>query len=213
MKKVRIDIVSDVVCPWCIIGYKRLEQALTALSDSLKADLYWHPFELNPAMGDQGQNLKEHLQQKYGTTDEASHSARQTLTQLGNEVGFEFHFSPDMRIFNTRQAHQLLMWASSEDKQLELQLKLFQCYFTDNQDISDQQVLMDAATSVGLSPDTAILVLNDKTWADSVATTEQQWLEAGINAVPAIIIDKKHLVSGAQTTDLLISTLKQITAI
>ncbi|MFB9215735.1 DsbA family oxidoreductase [Vibrio sinaloensis] len=210
MKKVRIDIVSDVVCPWCIIGYKRLEQALSTLSDSLEADLYWHPFELNPAMGEQGQNLKEHLQEKYGTTEEASQSARQTLTQLGHEVGFEFHFSPQIRIYNTRKAHQLLMWASSENKQLELKLKLFQCYFTDNQDISDEKVLIDAAANVGLDSETAKLVLADMTWAESVATTEQQWLEAGINAVPAIIINKKHLISGAQTSELLVSALKQI---
>lgn len=210
MKKVRIDIVSDVVCPWCIIGYKRLEQALSTLSDSLEADLYWHPFELNPAMGEQGQNLKEHLQEKYGTTEEASQSARQTLTQLGHEVGFEFHFSPQMRIYNTRKAHQLLMWASSENKQLELKLKLFHCYFTDNQDISDEKVLIDSAANVGLDSETAKLVLADMTWAESVATTEQQWLEAGINAVPAIIINKKHLISGAQTSELLVSALKQI---
>tara|TARA_Y100001956_G_scaffold46276_1_gene44987 strand:+ start:1514 stop:2158 length:645 start_codon:yes stop_codon:yes gene_type:complete len=211
MKKVRIDIVSDVVCPWCIIGYKRLEQALMTLSDQVEADVSWHPFELNPAMGQDGQNLKEHLQEKYGTTDEASQSARETLSGLGNEVGFDFNFTPDMRIYNTRKAHQLLMWASSEDKQLDLQLALFHAYFTDNLDISNDDVLLECIQSVGLDLDIARDVLEDDGWAESVATTEQQWLEAGINAVPAIIIDRKHLISGAQTTELLISALQQIT--
>ncbi|KHA62395.1 DSBA oxidoreductase [Vibrio variabilis] len=211
MNKVRIDIVSDVVCPWCIIGYKRLEQALMTLSDEVEADINWHPFELNPAMGVEGQNLKQHLQEKYGTNDEASDAARQTLTQLGNEVGFPFHFTPNMRIYNTRKAHQLLMWSSSEGKQLELQLALFHCYFTDNQDIGDEAVLIQCAQSVGLDPSVAEKVIRDEGWAESVATTEQQWLEAGINAVPAIIINQKHLISGAQTTELLISALRQIT--
>lgn len=211
MSKVRIDIVSDVVCPWCIIGYKRLEQSLSALADSVEADINWHPFELNPAMGQEGQNLKLHLQEKYGTTDEASQSARETLTQLGQEVGFTFNFTPEMRIYNTRKAHQLLMWASSEGKQLELQLALFHAYFTENLNISEDEVLLACANKVGLDSAVASSVLEDQGWAESVATTEQQWLEAGINAVPAIIIDRKHLISGAQTTELLISALQQIT--
>ncbi|WP_159737896.1 DsbA family oxidoreductase [Vibrio atypicus] len=210
MDKVRIDIVSDVVCPWCIIGYKRLEQALSALSNEIEADIHWHPFELNPAMGSEGQNLREHLHEKYGTTEEASISARETLTNLGKEVGFEFHFSDEMRIYNTRKAHQLLMWASSEGKQFDLQLSLFYAYFSDNKDISQEEVLLQCALEAELDNDVAKQVLNDSGWAETVASTEQQWLEAGINAVPAIIINQRHLISGAQTTDRLTSALKQI---
>lgn len=211
MKRIRIDIVSDVVCPWCIIGYKRLELALMSVADEIEADIHWHPFELNPAMGAEGQNLREHLAEKYGTTTEASIAARETLTKLGNEVGFAFNFSDESRIYNTRKAHQLLMWAQSEDKQYDLELALFHAYFTDGKDISDPQVLIDCASELGLDATMVSQVISDETWADAVASTEQQWLEAGINAVPAIIFDRKHLISGAQTTELLLSAIKQIT--
>ncbi|MFM2587173.1 DsbA family oxidoreductase [Vibrio sp. TBV020] len=210
MNKVRIDIVSDVVCPWCIIGYKRLETALATLEDSVEADIQWHPFELNPAMPPEGQNLREHLKEKYGTTDEASISARETLTSLGQEVGFNFQFNDEMRIYNTRKAHQLLMWAQSEGKQFDLELILFQAYFSEGRNIADPDVLIACAESVGLDAETVKSVINDESWAEAVATTEQQWLEAGINAVPAIIINRKHLISGAQTTDLLVSAIEQI---
>ena len=210
MNKIRIDIVSDVVCPWCIIGYKRLEQALMVVADDVDAEIHWHPFELNPAMGPQGQNLREHLHEKYGTTTEASISARETLTALGQEVGFDFSFSDEMRIYNTRKAHQLLMWAQSEEKQFDLELALFHAYFSENKDVSNDDVLVECAVSVGLDESTAKNVITDPSWAEAVASTEQQWLEAGINAVPAIIINRKHLISGAQTSDLLVSAINQI---
>lgn len=212
MDKVRIDIVSDIVCPWCIIGYKRLEAALMTLAEQVDADIQWHPFELNPAMGPDGQNLREHLKEKYGTSDEASVSARETLTTLGQEVGFEFNFADDSRIYNTRKAHQLLMWAYSENKQFDLELELFHAYFTYGKDISQENILLECAEHVGLDVDVARTVLNDPSWAESVASTEQQWLEAGINAVPAIIINRKHLISGAQTSELLVSAINQIIA-
>lgn len=210
MNKIRIDIVSDVVCPWCIIGYKRLEQALMVVADDVDAEIHWHPFELNPAMGPEGQNLREHLHEKYGTTTEASISARETLTALGQEVGFDFSFSDEMRIYNTRKAHQLLMWAQSEEKQFDLELALFYAYFSENKDVSSDDVLVECAVSVGLDESIAKNVITDPSWAEAVASTEQQWLEAGINAVPAIIINRKHLISGAQTSDLLVSAINQI---
>ncbi len=109
MSKLRIDIVSDVVCPWCVIGYKRLEAAMQMHPD-VEFDLHWHPFELNPAMPHTGQNLREHLQEKYQTTDEASQMARQSLMETGKQLGFDFNFFDDMKIYNTRKAHQLVMW-------------------------------------------------------------------------------------------------------
>lgn len=211
MNKIRIDIVSDVVCPWCIIGYKRLEHALASLSESIEAEIHWHPFELNPAMGTEGQNLREHLHEKYGISEEASIAARETLTQLGREVGFKFNFYDGMKIYNTRKAHQLLMWSQSENKQFELEMALFKAYFSGAKDVSDPQVLIECAQSVGLDIELAGNILNDESWAQAVASTEQQWLEAGINAVPAIIIDRKHLISGAQTSELLTSALEKIT--
>lgn len=210
MHTLRIDIVSDVVCPWCIIGFKRLEQALSSLEHSISADIHWHPFELNPAMGPEGQNLREHIQEKYGTSEEASITARQTLTQLGQEVGFRFEFYDQMRIYNTRKAHQLLLWAQSKEKQMDLEMALFEAYFTDQLDVSDEKVLIECAAKVGLDPQVAKHIVDDESWADAVAATEQQWLEAGINAVPAIIINQKHLISGAQTSERLVEAIEQI---
>ena len=210
IKTIRIDLISDIVCPWCIIGYKNLEHALSKLSDSLKADIYWHPFELNPMMKSEGENLREHIAEKYGTSLEASIAATQTISELGQDLGFNFKFSDDMRIYNTRKAHQLLLWAQSENLQLDLEMALFQAYFTHRQDISNTTVLLDIAESLGLERNVCELVLQDESWAEAVSSTEYQWLEAGISAVPAMIIDKKHLISGAQPSEILVEALIEI---
>ncbi|RJX68932.1 DsbA family oxidoreductase [Vibrio sinensis] len=211
MNNIRIDIVSDIVCPWCVIGYKRLERVLNSHSSHIKADIHWHPFELNPAMPIQGQNLREHLAEKYDTTREASTLARKTLTQLGQEVDFEFQFFDEMRIFNTRKAHQLLLWAQDQDKQSLLMTLLFQAYFTQRQDISNPETLIGLAQSIGLDLDTAQHVLLDESWANTVLATERQWLDAGIQAVPAFILNQKHLISGAQTEAILTRAICEIT--
>ena len=210
IKSVRIDLISDIVCPWCIIGYKNLESALLTLSDSLKAEIYWHPFELNPMMKREGQNLREYIAEKYGTTLEASIAARQTITELGHDLGFKFNFTDDMKIYNTRKAHQLLLWAQSKNLQLELEMALFQAYFTHNQDISNPQTLLSIADSLELERKLCEQILEDESWAEAVSSTEHQWIEAGINAVPAMIIEKKHLLSGAQPCEILVDALIDI---
>ncbi|MFG0770405.1 DsbA family oxidoreductase [Vibrio plantisponsor] len=212
MRSLRIDIVSDVVCPWCIIGYKRLQAALKLVSNEIQAEIHWHPFELNPTMPEGGENLRDHLARKYGTTKEASIEARNTLTQLGAEVGFQFNFYEEMRIYNTRKAHQLLMWANQHHKQNELELALFEAYFRHEKNIDDENVLIQIAVDTGLNKAECLEVLHDDSWAKAVANTEQQWLQAGIHAVPAIIIDQKHLVSGAQSTERLVELLKSISS-
>ena len=119
----RIDIVSDVVCPWCIIGYKQLERALE--ESGIAARVHWHPFELNPHMADEGENLREHLAAKYGTSPEGSRKARARLTELGAQLGFTFNYADDMRMVNTFRAHQLLHWAEGEGRGHDLQMALF----------------------------------------------------------------------------------------
>lgn len=210
MRTLRIDIVSDVVCPWCIIGYRRLEAALSILSDQIRADIHWHPFELNPTMPKGGENLREHLARKYGASPQSSATARETLLRLGEEVGFQFRFTDEMRIYNTRKAHQLLLWANQHHKQAALELALFDAYFRQGQAMDEESVLLALAESVGLDRAQCTRVLNDESWAKAVANTEQQWLQAGIQAVPAIIIDQRHLISGAQTTENLLSLLQEI---
>ncbi|GAL20831.1 2-hydroxychromene-2-carboxylate isomerase/DsbA-like thioredoxin domain [Vibrio maritimus] len=149
-QKIKLDVVSDVVCPWCIIGYKRLEQAIRELGVEDRIDLEWQPFELNPHMPLEGQNLREHLAEKYGTTKEDSIRARENLTNLGAELGFRFQYDDDMKMLNTFESHILLEYAKSQGKQTELKLRLFSAFFGEGKDISNREVLANELQAVGL---------------------------------------------------------------
>ena len=208
--QLQIDIISDVMCPWCIVGYRRLEQALSQFDD-LEVKLQWHPFELNPAMGPEGQHLGEHIAEKYGSTPEQSTQNRQRLTQMGADLGFEFNFSDASRIYNTLQAHQLLYWAAEAGKQTELKLALFSSYFTDQKNPDDIEVLIEAATKVGLDADEARAVLTDKRFETAVKEEEQLWISRGIQAVPAIVFNQQYLVSGAQDPDTIAELISKLT--
>ncbi|MEY8837533.1 DsbA family oxidoreductase, partial [Cribrihabitans sp. XS_ASV171] len=148
-----VDIVSDVVCPWCIIGFLQLDRALAA--ENVIANLRWHPFELNPGMPNEGQNLREHIAEKYGSSRTDSDAARTRLTELGAGLGFSFRFSEDSRIWNTFAAHQLLDWAEGQGRQHPLKLALFEACFTRGEDVSEPDVLADVAARAGLDPEQA----------------------------------------------------------
>lgn len=205
-----IDIVSDVVCPWCIIGYKQLERALQ--ETGVSATVKWHPFELNPQMTEEGENLREHLSAKYGTSPADSAKVRERLTGIGDELGFSFSFSDDMRMVNTFKAHQLLHWAGDLGKEHALKLALFEAYFSQRQDLNDPQILVQVATSIGLDADGALAVLEDGRYADVVRQELGFWTSNGVQGVPAVIFDRKHLVSGAQGVDNYAAILRQIKA-
>ncbi|MBB1364587.1 DsbA family oxidoreductase [Shewanella sp. SR44-4] len=208
--QLQIDIISDVMCPWCIVGYRRLEQALSKFDD-LEVTLQWHPFELNPAMGPEGQHLGEHIAEKYGSTPEQSAQNRQRLTQMGADLGFEFNFSDSSRIYNTLLAHQLLYWAAESGKQTDLKLALFSSYFTEQKNPDDIEVLIEAAAKVGLNADEARAVLTDKRFEAAVKEEEQLWISRGIQAVPAIVFNQQHLVSGAQDPDTIAELITKLT--
>ena len=205
--QVRIDIVSDVVCPWCIIGFKQLERAIEQVGDSVRVDLQWHPFELNPRMPPEGQNLREHLARKYGTTLEQSIAARARLTALGEELGFAFRYFDEMRMHNTFHAHQLLHWAEGSGKQTGLKLALFDSYFTRREDVSDPRVLASAAKRAGLDPHEAMAVIDGGEFAAAVREREQFWMDRGINGVPAFIFNQHSLIFGAHSIDAFADTL------
>lgn len=192
----QIDIVSDVVCPWCIIGFKQLEQAMGATG--MGAYVRWHPFELNPQMPPEGQNLREHLAEKYGTTPEQSRTARQRLTDLGDSLGFTFNYSDDTRMVNTFAAHQLLDWAAEQNLQHPLKMALFAAFFTEGKDVSDHAVLAASAGAVGLDPAQARSVLESGSHAEQTRAKQRVWLERGISGVPAMVFAGKYLVTGAQ---------------
>ena len=208
-RRVRIDIVSDVVCPWCIIGYKQLERALE-LTD-ISADIHWHPFELNPNMVPEGENLREHLAAKYGTTPEGSRKARARLTALGAELGFTFNYADDMRMVNTFRAHQIIHWAETHGRAHQMKMALFAAFFTFRRDLNNPQVLADCAAEIGLDRNEALVVLEDSRYAQKVRDAEQLWLARGIQGVPAVIFEERFLLSGAQGVENYVAALRQIT--
>jgi len=206
----RIDIVSDVVCPWCIIGYKQLQRALAELPGRFDVTLHWHPFELNPGMPATGQDLREHLAQKYGTTPGQSAAARERLTALGDSLGFKFDYFDGMRMVNTFHAHQLLHWAAEEGRQTELKLALFDAFFTRREDVSDEQVLATVAGRAGLSAEEAMAVLSDERYATPVRDAQQLWLDREVHAVPNFVFNEQFSVPGAQEAGTFVRLLNRI---
>jgi predicted DsbA family dithiol-disulfide isomerase len=204
----QIDIVSDVVCPWCIIGYRQLEQALAASGTA--HEIHWHPFELNPDMPPEGQNLAEHLAEKYGASAEQSKQNRARISQVGAELGFEFSFSDDMRMHNTFNVHQLLHWAEQQGRMHDLKQALFAAHFTHRRNLSDDAVLADVAAEIGLDRVEALAVLADQRFAAVVREAEHYWQSQGISGVPAIIFNQRHLVSGAQGVENFTRVLAQL---
>ena len=202
--------MADVVCPWCIVGYKQLELALE--QNNINADIHWHPFELNPTMPPEGQNLQEHIAEKYGSTKEQSIENRKRLTTLGSDLGFQFNFSDDSRMANTFKAHQLLHWAGLQSPQHEHQLKLafFKAYFTDKQHISDNDVLLSIVSDSGFDENEAKRILEEQTYATDVRARQQKWTDHDISGVPAMIFNEKFLVSGAQGVDNYTTVIKQV---
>ncbi|WP_201509024.1 DsbA family oxidoreductase [Psychrobacter alimentarius] len=207
-KPLRIDIVSDVVCPWCVIGYRQLAEALKQTNTAYS--IHWHPFELNSNMPSEGQNLREHIIEKYGSTKEESDASRERMTAAGREVGFEFDFNDDTRMHNTFNLHQLLHWADQQGCMHELKQALFEAHFTHNRNISDINVLADIAAETGLDRSEALAVLEGQFFAKEVRAEEQHWQQQGIQSVPAIIFNERHLVSGAQGVDNYVSILEQL---
>lgn len=151
-RRMRIDFVSDISCPWCAIGLFGLERALERTADAVTAEITFQPFELNPAMPPGGQNIVEHIAQKYGSTPERSAATREMIRSRAAAVGFEMRTSEQSRIYNTFDAHRLLHWAALEGRQKELKHALFEAYFTEGKDPSDSEVLAAAATKPASMP-------------------------------------------------------------
>ena len=207
-QKLQIDIVSDVMCPWCIIGYRQLATALEATDTP--HEIRWHPFELNPNMPSEGQNISEHLAEKYGSTKAESDANRERLKQMGAELGFEFRYADDMRMHNTFNVHQLLHWADQQDRKHDLKMAFFAAHFTHGRNLSDNTVLADVAAEIGLDRDDALAVLTDQRFAKEVRTAEQHWMNQGIQGVPAMIFNHRHLVTGAQGVESFTRILEQL---
>lgn len=208
----RIDFVSDVVCPWCAIGLASLEQALERLSGEVQIEFHFRPFELNPQLGAEGEDVAGHLQKKYGMSTADLVASQETIRQRGAALGFTFDMDKRRRIYNTFDAHRLLHWAGLEGKQSDLKHALLRAYFTEGLDVSDRATLVQVAGSVGLSKERARAILDTAGYAEEVRAEERFFIDNGIQGVPAIIIEQRHLISGGQPVEVFENALRQIAA-
>jgi predicted DsbA family dithiol-disulfide isomerase len=213
MEKLRIDIVSDVVCPWCIIGYKQVEKALAMLPEPVEPEIHWHPFELNPDMPPHGEDAGEHIARKYGRSAEEGKAARKHMADTAAELGFDFADLGARRIYNTFAAHKLLTKAGElfgAQKQTALKLALFAAYFQQGQDVSDEGVLLDTAEQAGIGRDDAVAWLKDEALSGTVRAEERYWIGENITGVPAIIFDGKYMVPGAQSAEVIARVISKV---
>ncbi len=215
----KIDFVSDVSCPWCVIGLKALDQALVRVASDITVDLHFQPFELNPTMGPEGQDITEHITHKYGISAEQAEANREAIRQRGAALGFTFSGSNAAgggrsRTYNTFDAHRLLHWAETlgEGRQKALKEGLFNAYFTDGESPASHDVLLKLAAEVGLDADRAAEILSSDEYAADVRERENFYQSQGIHSVPAIIINDKHLISGGQPVEVFEQALRQIAA-
>ena len=208
----RIDFVSDVACPWCAVGLNALERALEKIGDTIPVEIHFQPFELNPTMAAEGADAGDYLKAKYGMSDAQLAHNRGVIRERGAAVGFAF--GDRLRVWNTFDAHRLLHWAGLQDigKQRALKHALLTAYHGQGRNPGASDVLVELATAVGLDAAEAAAVLADGRYADEVRAAEQAWQRAGINSVPAVVIDQKHLISGGQPPEVFEQALRQIAA-
>lgn len=211
----KIDFVSDVSCPWCVVGLGALEQALDRLQGSVSASIRFQPFELNPHMGPEGQDIGEHLTEKYGSTPEQQAQIRATIAERGAEVGFTFNPAGRGRIWNTFDAHRLLHWAAEEGapgQQIALKKALFAACHGRSEAMGHHDVLLGCVREAGLDETRAREVLTSDAFADEVREHERFYTANGIHSVPAVIVNDRHLISGGQPADVFEQALRRIAA-
>ena len=208
----RIDFVSDVVCPWCAIGLTSLQQALDRLQGEVAADIHFQPFELDPNMAAEGMDVAENLKRKYGMGDAQLAQNQERIRARGAELGFDFDFNARSRTWNTFDAHRLLHWAEGEGRQPALKRALLVANFSEGRNISDRDTLVDIAAGVGLDAVRARQILDSDEFADEVRAAEQFFIQAGISSVPAVVIERKHLISGGQPPEVFERALREIAA-
>lgn len=207
-----IDIVSDVVCPWCIIGYRQLQRAVGMMGNRVEIGVRWHPFQLAPYLPPEGQDMREYVRERYGATPEQSRANRARLGELGDSLGIAFNFGDDSRIYNTHRAHELLSWAGEAGGQTALKLALFEAYFTRQENVWDTAVLLAAVERAGLDPDAARAVLEDGRYAAAVDAEIAHWQDQNITGVPAFIAGGKYMIPGAQDADTWVRLIERVMA-
>jgi len=211
----KIDFVSDIVCPWCAIGLSALEIALSRLEGEVAVQLHFQPFELHPDMGPEGAEVVPYLSKKYGMSAEQVAQNQQNIAVRGAAVGFEFRMDRRSRTYNTFDAHRLLHWAELEGsaaQQRALKHALLRAHFTEGENPGAREVLLACAAQAGLDAERAAEVVDSDEYADAVRERERLYLDAGIHSVPAVIINDRHLIAGGQPPEVFEQALRQIAA-
>jgi len=212
MHRVQIDIVSDIACPWCAIGYARLQQAMETLGSDYECQVQWHAFELNPSHSGEGEPILPALARKYGRSEEEMRASQSQMMAIAKGLGVNFDKLQERLTCNTFDAHRLVKWADEQGKQTAMKQTLFTAYFGNALDVSDKNVLMGCAEALGLDPAKAKQVLESDQYTAAVREDEATYQRAGITSVPAFIINRKHLISGAQDPATLVQALREISA-
>jgi len=208
--KIKIDIVSDVVCPWCTIGFKRLEKAISEMGIEDQVEIEWQPFELNPNMPVEGESVLEHIANKYGASLEDQKRSQESMTQFGAALGFKFDYFDEMKVVNTRDAHILLEYAKEFGKQTELKMRFMAAFFSERKDISNRKILLQELESIGLNVAEAQAKLIDKEAHEEIKTKEAYWKNMGISSVPTIVFNREGMITGAQPVAVFKQVLSQL---
>ena len=214
VKTLKIDFVSDVVCPWCAIGLASLEIALKRLQGEVAAELHFQPFELHPDMGPEGVEVVPYLAKKYGMSAEQVERNQQAIAERGKAVGFEFRMERRSRTWNTFDAHRLLHWAGEVGAAQQRALKhaLLSAHFTEGENPGAREVLLRCAAQAGLDATRAAAVVDGDEYADAVREREQLYQQAGISSVPSVIVNERYLIQGGQPPELFEQSLREIAA-
>ncbi|OEY67288.1 DsbA family oxidoreductase [Marinobacter sp. X15-166B] len=212
MKKMRIDIVSDIACPWCAIGYARLERAMAQLAATYEFSVQWHAFELNPDHRGAGEPILPALARKYGRSEAEMRANQNQMMAIAGELGLNFDKLQERLTCNTFDAHRLVKWAGEQGRQTEMKQALFEAYFGRAENVADHDLLANCAVTLGLDAAEARAMLATDRYAEAVRQDQATYRKAGITAVPAFIINDQYLISGAQEPGTLVTTLQEIGA-
>lgn len=218
--KVEIAIWSDIMCPWCVIGYKNLEKALAQLDGEIEAEIRWLPFELNPDMSAEGEESRAHIARKYGRSPGEAEAGRTAMSARAAAAGFPFEYTgkgnpPAAMMWNTFDAHKMLLWAREKEgsaAQTRLKLALFKAHFQQRRNIGDRAVLIDIAGAEGLERDAVARVFDDPSIAEAVRAEERLAWENNLGGVPAMVFDRGFIVPGAQEPETYANLLRKVVA-
>jgi predicted DsbA family dithiol-disulfide isomerase len=212
MNKILIDIVSDIACPWCAIGYARLEQAMAQLGPEYEFEVQWHAFELNPTHSGKGEPILPALAKKYGRSEAEVRETQSHMITIAKDLGLNFDKLQERLTCNTFDAHRLVKWAGEQSQQTAMKKALFEAYFGKALDVSDQNILLSCVEALGLDTATAQQLLESDRYTAEVREEEATYQQAGISSVPAFIINRKYLISGAQEPETFLQAIQEIKA-